>query len=125
MGWIGGELPRLGQRVDRDDFPALVEHAEQAGLPAHPDLAADILGRHGVVGLGHLDVAIAMLHYYLRDATPIWIDVVYGLAPLIWLNPRLGARPGRHEPAAIAVGHNEQGAERHRVAGAVVEQAGR
>jgi hypothetical protein len=65
------------------------------------------------------------LHYYLRDATPIWIDVVYGLAPLIWLTPRLGARPRRHKPAAIAVGDDEQRAERHRAARAVVEQTGR
>jgi hypothetical protein len=65
------------------------------------------------------------LRYYLRDATPIWIDVAYALAPLVWLVPRLRARPGRHEPAAIAVGDDEQRAERHRVAGAVVEQARR
>ena len=65
------------------------------------------------------------LHYYLRDATPFWIDIVYGLAPLVWLVPRSRARPGRHEPAAIAVGDDKQRAERHRVAGAVVEQARR
>ncbi|MGI9145732.1 MAG: hypothetical protein ACR2IK_04150, partial [Chloroflexota bacterium] len=25
------------------------------------------------------------LHYYLRDSTPIWVDGVYGLAPLLFL----------------------------------------
>jgi hypothetical protein len=65
------------------------------------------------------------LHYYLRDATPVWIDVVYGLAPLVWLVPHLRAGPRRHEPAAVAVGDDEQRAERHSVAGAVVEHAGR
>jgi hypothetical protein len=95
-----------------------------------PLAMAVVLGSHATltrvaVSYSLLALPALYLHYYLRDATPIWIDLVYGFAPLIWLNPRLGARPGRHEPAAIAVGHNEQGAERHRVAGAVVEQAGR
>jgi len=46
---IGGELSRFGQRMDGDDFPALVEHPHQSGLPARPDLPPDILRRHRVI----------------------------------------------------------------------------
>ena len=60
MGRIGGELARFGQRMDGDDFPALVEHPQQPGLPAHPDLPAHILRRHGVISPLQLDIAIPM-----------------------------------------------------------------
>jgi len=46
---ISGELPRFGQRMDGDDFPALVEHPHQPGLPTCPDLPPDILRRHRII----------------------------------------------------------------------------
>jgi hypothetical protein len=36
--WVGGKFARLGQRVQGDLFPALVEDTDLFGLPAHPDL---------------------------------------------------------------------------------------
>ena len=57
---IGGELSRLGQRMNGDDFPALVEHPHQPGLPACPDRAADILRGHRIIRPLQLDVAIPM-----------------------------------------------------------------
>ena len=57
---VGGELARFGQRMDGDDFPALVEHPHQPGLPAHPDLPPDILRRHRVIRPLQLDVTIPM-----------------------------------------------------------------
>jgi hypothetical protein len=64
------------------------------------------------------------LHYYLRDTTPGWIDVIYGVAPLVWLIPGLGAGARSHEPAAIRLGDDEQRAEGNRLAHAVMEQRG-
>ena len=60
MVGIGGELPRLDPHMDGDDFPALVEHAHQPGLPARPDLPPDILRRHRVVRPLQLDIAVPM-----------------------------------------------------------------
>lgn len=36
--WVGGKFARLGQCVQGDLFPALVEDTDLFGLPAHPDL---------------------------------------------------------------------------------------
>ena len=33
------------------------------------------------------------LNYYLRESTPLWVDLVYGLGPLVLLAHAL---PGRH-----------------------------
>ena len=60
MGGVGGELARLGQRMQGDLFPARVVDAQEPRLLPHPDLAPDILGRHRVIGLLKLDVAVAM-----------------------------------------------------------------
>lgn len=57
---IGDELSRFGQRMDGDDFPALVEHPHQPGLPACLDLPPDILRQHRVIQPLQLDVAIPM-----------------------------------------------------------------
>jgi hypothetical protein len=65
------------------------------------------------------------LHYYLRDATPGWIDLIYGVAPLVWLLPGLRAGARSHEPAAVRLSDDEQRAEGNRLAHAVVEQGGR
>ena len=62
--------------------------------------------------------------YYLRDTTPGWVMVVYGLAPLLLLVPDLAARARAraHVPASEGVGDDEQRARRHRLASAIVEQ---
>ena len=57
---IRGELPRFDPHMDGDDFPPLVEHAHQPGLPARPDLAAHILRRHRIIRPLQLDVAVLM-----------------------------------------------------------------
>jgi Dolichyl-phosphate-mannose-protein mannosyltransferase len=62
------------------------------------------------------------LNYYLRESTPLWVAVVYGLAPLVLALP---TRARTHEPAADVVGDDEQRAGRHRVPGAIVKQARR
>ena len=43
------------------DLPhAQVEHPDGAPVPARPDFASDVLVRHAVVGLPHLDAAVAV-----------------------------------------------------------------
>ena len=81
-----------------------------------------------IVGYSVLAVPALYLSYYLREATPFAVTVVYGLAPLApvliaWLLRRARTRP--HEQAAVRVGHHEQRARRHRVAQAVMEKARR
>src|SRR5271165_2464886 len=56
---IRGELARLSQGVNGDDFPALIEDADQSGLPSRPDLPPHILWRHGIIRALQLDVAVA------------------------------------------------------------------
>jgi hypothetical protein len=63
-----------------------------------------------IVGYSVLAVPALYLSYYLRDATPSGVTLVYGVAPLApmlvaWLLRRAGTRP--HEPAAAGVGHHE------------------
>jgi hypothetical protein len=69
------------------------------------------------------------LKYYLRDSTPLWVDLVYGLGPLALLAPvfiqALGARARSHEPAAQAVGDDGQRARRYGVTRAIVKQGRR
>ncbi|HEX8966593.1 MAG TPA: hypothetical protein VF937_01850 [Chloroflexota bacterium] len=87
--------------------------------------------RHGLarVALGYGMLALPALYvsYYLRDLTPGWIFLAYGCVPLIALLPGLTARArtGPHIPATEAIGHHEQRPGRHRVARAVMEEAGR
>jgi hypothetical protein len=66
------------------------------------------------------------LSYYLREATPLWVNLVYGLAPLLLLVPDLAARTRArpHVPAAETVGDDEQRARPHGAARAVVEEPG-
>jgi len=75
-----------------------------------------------IVGYSVLAVPALYLSYYLREATPFAVTLVYGLAPLApvliaWLHRR--ARTREHEPAARGVGRHEQRARGHRVAQAV------
>jgi hypothetical protein len=75
-----------------------------------------------IVGYSVLAVPALYLSYYLREATPFAVTLVYGLAPLApalvaWLQRRARARA--HEPAAGGVGHHEHRARGHRVAQAV------
>jgi len=67
------------------------------------------------------------LNYYLRESTPRWVNLVYGIAPLVLLIPDLAAwaRARAHVPAAEGVGDDEQRARRNRLPAAVVEEAGR
>jgi len=37
------------------------------------------------VGYSLLALPALYLHYYLRESTPLWVDAVYGLAPLLFL----------------------------------------
>ncbi len=46
--------------VNGDLFEAAVEYAHQPSVPARPDGVAHVFGRHRVVRLGDLDVAVAM-----------------------------------------------------------------
>ncbi len=62
-----------------------------------------------IVGYSVLAAPALYLSYYLRDATPLGVTLVYGLAPLApvltaWFVRRGGTRP--HEPAAAGVGHH-------------------
>ena len=67
------------------------------------------------------------LNYYLRDSTPAWVNVVYGVAPLLLVVPDLAAwaRARAHVPAAEGVGDDEQRAGRNRLPRAIVEEARR
>ena len=69
------------------------------------------------------------LKYYLRESTPLWVDLVYGLGPLVLLAPAfmpvLRARARPHEPAAQAVGDDRQRARRYGVTRAIVKQGRR
>lgn len=81
-----------------------------------------------ILGYSLLAVPALYLSYYLREATPFWVTLVYGLAPLApaltaWLLQR--AAPRSHEPTAVRVGQDEQRAAGHGVAHAVVEETGR
>ena len=81
------------------------------------------------VGLAYSLLALpAMyLNYYLRDSTPGWVNLVYGVAPLLLVIPDLAtwARARAHVPAAEGVGDDEQRAGRNRLPRAVVEEARR
>ena len=79
------------------------------------------------IGYSLLALPALYLHYYLRGATPAWVDVLYALLPVLGLAPALHrwAGPRGHEPAAQAVGHDVERAGRHAVAVAIVEQRGR
>ena len=57
---LRAEAARLALDVDGDLVHPVVEDPHQPPVPADPDLTSQILRRHGVVCLGHLDVAIAV-----------------------------------------------------------------
>jgi hypothetical protein len=57
---IGGELPRFGQRVQGDLFPARVVKPQQPGFLPHPDFASDVFGWRGVIRFLELHIAVAM-----------------------------------------------------------------
>jgi hypothetical protein len=78
------------------------------------------------VGYSLLAPPALYLNYYLRDNTPLTVDLVYGLAPL-WpvIVSALRTRAWAHEPAAEAVGDDHERARRHGVPRAVVEEARR
>ena len=69
------------------------------------------------------------LKYYLRESTPLWVDLVYGLGPLVLLAhafmPALRTRARPHEPAAQAVGDDGHRARRYGVTRAIVKQGRR
>jgi len=81
------------------------------------------------VGLAYSLLALPALYlnYYLRDSTPGWVNLVYGVAPLLLVIPDLAAwaRARAHVPAAERVGDDEQRAGRNRLPRAVVEEARR
>ena len=57
---MGAEAARLVPHMHGDLLPAMIEQPHQPGVPAGPHRAAQILGRHRVIGFGHFDVAIAI-----------------------------------------------------------------
>jgi hypothetical protein len=69
------------------------------------------------------------LKYYLRDGTPLWVDLVYGLGPLVLLayalRPALRTAARSHKPAALAVGDDGQRAGRYGVTRTIVKQGRR
>ncbi len=85
--------------------------------------------RLSLVTLGYSVLALPALYlsYYLREHTPGWVYLAYGCGPLVVLGLELAARTRTraHVPAPEAVGDHEQGAGRHRVARAVMEEAHR
>ena len=50
VGVIGGEAAGLGPDMDGDRLEVLIEDADQPGLGPDPHIAAEVLGRHRVVG---------------------------------------------------------------------------
>jgi hypothetical protein len=63
-----------------------------------------------IVGYSVLAVPALYLSYYLREATPIGVTLVYGLAPLapvLIAALRRRAGTGPHKPAAVRVAHHE------------------
>ena len=60
MCGLASELARLALEVKRDLLEPLIEDPDQVAIPADPHLPAQVLRRHRVVRLGHLDVAVAM-----------------------------------------------------------------
>ena len=63
-----------------------------------------------IVGYSVLAVPALYLSYYLREATPIGVTLVYGLAPLapvLIAALRRRAGTGPHKPAAVRVVHHE------------------
>jgi len=57
---VGAEATRLLPHMRPDLLQPIVEDPHDAAVPAHPDRTPQVLRWHRVVGLGHLDVAIAM-----------------------------------------------------------------
>jgi hypothetical protein len=63
-----------------------------------------------IVGYSVLAVPALYLSYYLREATPTGVTLVYGLAPLapvLIAALRRRAGTGPHKPAAVRVAHHE------------------
>jgi hypothetical protein len=63
-----------------------------------------------IVGYSVLAVPALYLSYYLREATPLGVTLLYGLTPLVpvlaaWLLRRARTQP--REPAAVGVGHGQ------------------
>ena len=54
------EAARLVAHVQRDLLEAMIEDPHYPRVPTDPHAAAQVLGRRGVIGLGHLDVAVAI-----------------------------------------------------------------
>jgi hypothetical protein len=98
-------------------------------LPVAVAVALGCRWRVTQVGLAYSLLALPALYlnYYLRDSTPGWVNLVYGVAPLLLVIPDLAAwaRARAHVPAAERVGDNEQRAGRNRLPRAVVEEARR
>ena len=98
-------------------------------LPVAVAAALGVRRRLTQVTLAYSLLALPVLYvnYYLRDSTPVWVYLVYGVAPLLLLAPGLAtrARARAHVPAAEAVGHDEQRAGRHGLPHAIVEEARR
>src|SRR5690606_13663622 len=57
---VRAEASRFFARVHRDLLEALIENANRACVPAHPDFVREILGRHRVERFLYFDMAIAV-----------------------------------------------------------------
>ena len=63
--------------------------------------ASRTLGRLAI-GYTLLALPVLYLHYYLREATPGWVDVLYGFAPLLPILLQTRPRQSRPNPVAAA-----------------------
>ena len=111
-------------------YVLLVSTSVQTWYFCLPIAAALLLGwnsrlTHVAVAYGVLALPTLYAHYYLRDAAPVWLDLVYVCAPLAWLAvDTLRARARADKPAAVAIGDDDHRADGHRLAGTVVKQSG-
>ncbi len=57
---MGREAAQAGPAMDGDLLKIVIIDPHQPGIVPHPDFSTQILRRYGVVGSGHLDVAVTM-----------------------------------------------------------------
>ena len=56
---VGVEASHFVPHMDGNLLPAMIEHPHQPRIPPRPDLASQVLRRHGVIAFGDFDVAVA------------------------------------------------------------------
>src|SRR6185312_17370250 len=56
---VGVETSPLAPHMHGDLFLTMIEHSHQPRIPPRPDLASQVLRRHGVISFGDFDVTVA------------------------------------------------------------------